>query len=153
MTDILQLVQASSFLPTSAQIRARKKYWDKNGGLELEPDATLEEALQYAPSRSVEKHLRDNWARPGFAEWFLTPQFSLFESERLLHTAMQEIQQILMDPEAPSDRRINAAKEARAIHQLMLEQSGSKQKYADDVVAEMTPEQLREFIRRNSVAK
>ncbi len=94
--------------------------------------------------------MEGGWSRPGFTDWWLMPQYSLYESERLLHTAMQEIQHILLDPEAPSDRRIGAAKEARAIHQLLLEQSGAGAKYADEAVSEMTPDQLRDFIRRNT---
>jgi hypothetical protein len=148
---VLQLVQAGAFLPTASQIRARRKFWESNPGLELEPDAELPQVLSYAPTHSVRKVIEGGWRTPGFVEWMLMPQYSLYESERLLQAAMQELERVLLDPTSATDRRIAAAKEARAINQLLTEQSGAGAKFADEVVSDMTPEQLREFIRRNSI--
>jgi hypothetical protein len=95
--------------------------------------------------------LERNWNIPGFADWFLSPQWEQEETQRLLHLGMRRVSEILINSSDP-DTLLKAAKEARELHTKMTQASEKTAKFADAGIQEMTPEELREFIRRNTAS-
>lgn len=150
MTDLVHIAAAMQFTPSNSQIRHRNAFW-ANAGLQLPPECSVEAAMALAPSKAVSRCIGSNWATPGFSEWFLNPQWEQEETQRLLHLGMRRVAEILVNSE-DDDMLLKAAKEARELHTKLSATNEDKKKYSDQAVQEMTPDELRDFIRKNTAA-
>lgn len=103
--------------------------------------------------RALSSRFRKHWATPGFPEWCLEREWARLTAEATAQSALREIAHILQDSEQSSERKIAAAKVAREYYDRLVPKP--VEKMADEEVGKMTPEELREFIRRNntSIAK
>lgn len=142
MTDLHQIVQAAGFIPSNRQIRARAEFHQHNPDCRTDLDASL--AVQLGGPQALIKW----WATPGFSDWWTNPSWEREESQRLLLQSMQRVSEILRESEDDKNV-IAAAREAREIYTKL--NSAVAQKFADEEVAEMTREQLQEYIRRKTL--
>lgn len=151
MVDIRSLIESATFTPSNRQIRARNAFW-AIPGIQVPPDANLASVSLLMPPGTVsEETLSRWWRQPGFPEWLLSPQWEQEESQRLMHTAMQRLGEILAEPVIPGSNTapvIAAAREAREIYTKL--HAGGEKKFADADIGEMTREQLDEYIRRQT---
>lgn len=138
-----QMIQQSQFTPSGRQVRARNKFYSQANVTGTEIDSAAQSLELGAPAR-----ISDWWAIPGFAEWWCSPTWEREESHRLLISAMHRVSEVLRD-EDDSARLLAAAREAREIY-TKLNGPEQKEKYMDSEIGEMGPEELKEFIKRNS---
>ena len=141
--NIVEIVQSSSFIPTNAMIRRRGEFWRKCSNPDVDSDTELKQVIELGASSIITRW----WSIPGFREWFLNKDWNKHEAEALLQAAMKRVADILRDEE-DTGLLINAAKEARAIYAQMHVQV--EEKFADSQVAEMSKDELAEYIRRNT---
>ncbi len=145
MTDLHAIVQAASFVPSNRQIRARSEFHTRNPSGSFSPEVTAPEVQALGGPAAIIKW----WGTPGFSDWFLAPSWEQEESHRLLMQSMQRVSEILRDSEDEKNV-ISAAREAREIYTKL--NASVAQKFADEEVAEMTRDQLQEYIRRKTAA-
>lgn len=142
MTDLTQIIQASTFLPSNRQIRARNAFYQKNPG-DLPPDLTPALCVEMGAPGTILKW----WTTAGFSEWWTNPSWEKEEAHRIMLQAMQAISGILSETR-DSDTAIKAAKEAREIYTKL--NVTSDKKFADESISEMSRDQLADYIRRNT---
>lgn len=145
MTDLHAIVQASSFIPSNRQIRARAEFHTRNPASSYSPEISTTELCALGAPPALTKW----WSTPGFSDWFLAPQWEAEESHRILMQSMQRVSEILRDSEDDKNV-IAAAREAREIYTKL--HASTAVKFADEEVAGMTRPQLEEYIRRKSLA-
>jgi len=141
MTNIRDIVQASSFVPTARQIRARNKWAEVNPDMEC---ATAEAAMALGAPQAIIRW----WSTPGFSEWWNASSWAREEAEAALLQGMARISDILRDQESPPQLLIAAAKEAREVWTKL--NSGVEQKFADEAIGQMDRKELEEFIRKKT---
>lgn len=140
------LMGAAQYVPANRAIRARNEFWAQPGVVVPdEPNCTAICAL--APSAAVRRAIERDWAQPGFTDWFLSPDWEIEESQRLIHQSLQRLGEILRDEEDVGSV-ISAAKESREIWSKL--RATKQEKFADQAIGEMSQDELREFIKRNS---
>lgn len=145
MTDIVQLVQAASFIPSNRQIRARADFHKQNPEGSIPDEISAEDVCAMGAPATLLKW----WNTPGFIYWFLSPSWEQEESHRLLMQSMQRISEVLRESEDDKNV-IAAAREAREIYTKL--HTSTAVKFADEEVAGMTRPQLEEYIRRKTAA-
>ncbi len=140
------LIGAAQYVPSNRAIRARNEFWAQPGV--VVPDTEdLASICSLAPNDAVRRAIRKDWNEPGFTDWFLSPEWEIEESQRLIHQSLQRLGEILRDEEE-AGTVISAAKEAREIWSKL--RATKTEKFADAAISEMSQDELREFIKRNS---
>jgi len=143
---ISNLIVASQYVPSNRAIRARNEFWAQSG-IQVPPEQDKASTLALAPQKWISQLMEKQWDTPGFLSWFLSPQWEKEESQRLLHLAMGRLSEILIEEEETSIV-LSAAKEAREVYTKL--NGNQTVRYADEQVAEMSKEELEEFLRRNA---
>lgn len=146
---VLDSLAAIHFSPTPAQIRVKETFWSSTRGDKAEvPTAHVD--AQAAILRSSNERVARWWGQPGFLDWFLEPDYEQLQAKSTAQLAMNEITAILMEVEMKPEVKVSAAKVAREYYDRLVPKK--VEKMADSAVQEMTPEELKEFIRRNTAA-
>jgi hypothetical protein len=145
-TSLQTLLEESTYAPSEAQRLCKIRFLSrlKDNPL-LDPSSlTLEDAVQLSGSTT----LKNWWGKPGFKAWFLNLDEYRERVELAFATALDAIQDILMNTEPKAQSaRVNLIKTIIELAGRMPNKN--KEKYADDEISKMTPQQLQEYIHRN----
>jgi hypothetical protein len=141
----LDSIASATYTPSPAHIRAKDAFWEEVG-MDTPPEA----AERFLDQLRASNARLDRWASsiPGFTEWFLEAQYEQLQARATSQLAMNELTALLLDTESQPAVKIAAAKVAREYYDRLVPKPVDKM--ADQEIAEMSPEQLRDFITRNS---
>jgi hypothetical protein len=135
--------ELDGFGPTDAMRRAKTSFWNSV------PDKSVKVTLASAIVHSGATSLRNWWGKPGFVEWFTGQNEWRNRVECLAMRGLDIAEQLL------HDRRTTPASKVQLIKLFaeLADKMPSRQKdvrYIDAQIADMTPEQLTDFIEKNT---
>lgn len=145
---ITQIMDDLIFIPNIEQRKIKAAFWAKYS------NAPQVDVSKITP-QIVQKMVEDTrvvkwWCMYGFREWFLNEDEFRQRSEYLAHLAQDTLEQIMLDPDANHNAKVNAAKLAIEVANRMP-QKWQKTVYLDDSIQKMDQAQLEQFIRQKSL--
>lgn len=131
------------FVPNDAQRRCKSAFWAVygNDGVMVE-EPTLAAVLDV----TNETRLPDWWRLPGFQEWFLNREEYRQRMDYLMHLGFDALERVLRYSQSDT-AIVSAMKLLIAANDKMPRQNAVK--YADEWVANLTDQQLEEYINKN----
>lgn len=143
-----QVVDDLVFLPTLDQRRIKAAFWAKYANA---PQVDVSKVTAAHVQRFIEdSRIPRWWSMYGFREWFLNEDEFRQRSEYLAHLAQDTLEQIMLDPDANHNAKVNAAKLAIEVANRMP-QKWQKITYLDDSIQKMDQAQLEQFIKQKSI--
>lgn len=145
---ITQVVDDLIFLPSPDQRQAKAAFWAKYSQA---PQVEVSKiTVGHIQKIIPETRLPRWWGMYGFKEWFLNEDEFRQRSEYLAHLAQDTLEQIMLDPDANHNAKVNAAKLAIEVANKMP-QRWQKVAYLDDSIQKMDQAQLEQYIRQKSL--
>jgi hypothetical protein len=137
---IPQLAGEVVFLPSPNHRRVKSKFWTRFDSL---TGSVSSVSMQQAMGITGESNLKKWWDQPGFKEWFLNMDESRERLEYLFMIALDAAEQVLLDPEANANAKVNLIK---VLAQLAGKEPNKQEQFIDMRIQKMGPDQLKEFI-------
>jgi hypothetical protein len=139
------IIEDITFLPSPEQRKNKAAFWASyaDNPMASSDNVTLALALQ----TTKEPRLRRWWPVPGFSEWYSNKDEFRQRLEYLANLGLDTIEDILLDPEANANARMNAAK-------LMLEAASkmpnkwNQEKFLDEHIQKMGQQELESWIAK-----
>jgi hypothetical protein len=146
----------SLFSPDAVHRRIRAQFWASysnsdefiaGGASSTTSTISLATALRYGADRRIS----DWWSLPGFVDWFTNSEDFAQRVEFLAQLALDDLEEILIDPEARKGDKLAAAK-------MILEVGGKfpgrkandeGSKFSDEKIAQMSKGELLDFISKS----
>lgn len=140
------LVSDLTYVPNPQQRRVKEAFWVRHNENPLcEPqDITCQMAIGVTGDTRLQRW----WGQAGFPEWFRNQEEFRERAASLAHQALDTLQQILLDGDAPPAARVQAAKLALEIARKMPSKQQEPQ-FLDDQISKMDKKQLKDFLARN----
>ena len=140
--SLAKLADSVLYAPSPSQQKAKARFFNR---FESSPFLSLDsitavQAMEITGIRSI----KDWWSKPGFKDWFLNRNEAGEKLEYLFSLALDTAEQILRDPEAQTNAKVQMIKIAAELADKMP--SKHKEKFADKEIGEMNPERLNEFL-------
>lgn len=140
--DVLELQKQvdTVWLPSPSQRACKAKFWKR-----MDFDFQLAEKITLAGAIQVTRNSELNrwWGQDGFQEWFLNRDEASERIEYLYMLWMDKAEELLLNPDANHNAIVQIGK-------IIAQLSGRDQqeKYADDNIQKMSPQQLKAFIEK-----
>ena len=135
------LVGEVVFLPSPNHRRVKSKFWTRFDSL---TGTVSSVSLQQAMGLTGESSLKKWWDQPGFKEWFLNMDEARERLEYLFMIALDAAEQVLLDPEANANAKVNLIK---VLAQLAGKEPNKQEQFIDMKIQRMGADQLKEFIQ------
>lgn len=149
--QIIDKEKGLTFNPTKSQRMLKAKFWNyvsTNFTLNKKPSEMTNEDI----GRIVESSSFANYcAEPGFKDWFMNRHTAQQKLEYLFDLSMDAAEQVLLS----DDPKTATAKVQlfRVIAELGRKMpSKSEEKFADEDINRMSPEELRSFLEKNGIS-
>jgi len=145
--DVDKLAELKSelvFLPSPVHRSAKTKFWARYDSL-LDGSGTPSKAE--AIQLTGEPKLAKWWYLPGFKEWFLNQDEARERLEYLYMLALDAAEQVLLDPEAQANARVQMIK---VIASLAGKEPTKQVQYIDQDIQLMDTEKLRAYIEKHA---
>lgn len=145
---IAQVIDDLLFVPNMEQRRVKAAFWAKYASNPLSDLNKITAVL-------VNKIVDDNriprwWSMYGFREWFLNEDEYKQRLEYIAHLALDTLEDVLTNPDANQNAKVNAAKLVMEAANKMP-QKWQNTKYLDDSIQKMDQVQLEQYIRQRSL--
>lgn len=134
-----------TFLPSPEQRKVKAAFWATfaDNPLADADNITKASALQITNDNRINRW----WGTPGFSEWFSNRDEFRQRLEYLANLGLDTIEEILLDPDANANARMNAAK-------LMLEAASkmpnkwNQEKFLDEHIQRMGARELESWLAK-----
>ena len=133
-----------SFQPTDLHKRAKYAFWAHFFSTGELPPGNIELATASRLS-GFQDELLEWWDLPGFQEWFGNGEEFRQKVEYLATAALDVLQELLLDSNAKTTDRLQAAKMSLEVASKFPKQA-AKEAYVDDKIAEMSKKELESYI-------
>ena len=134
-----------TFLPNPEHRKVKAAFWASYADNPLADSGQITLAL--AQQITSENRLKRWWSIPGFSDWFSNKDEFRQRLEYLANLGLDTIEEILLDPEANANARMNAAK-------LMLEAASkmpnkwNQEKFLDEQIQKMGARELEAWLKK-----
>ena len=135
------------FMPTPRQIQVKAKFWSRYqpGPFSSPGGITGSVAMEVTGVRSV----ADWWGKAGFKEWFLNRDEAREKLEYLFHKALNTAEQILDDPLAQANAKVQMIKVVAELANKFP--TKNLERFADDDINKMDEQQIMHFLEQRGV--
>lgn len=128
------------FVPSPAQRACKAKFWKRmDFDYDLAEGITLLGAVQLTNYSELNRW----WQQEGFKDWFLNKDEASERIEYLYMLWMDKAEELLLNPDANHNAVVQIGK-------IIAQLSGrdNQERYSDEAIQKMTPQQLKAFIEK-----
>lgn len=133
------------FIPSPIQRKVKAAFWSSYNDNPLFGRDKI--TLAAVESTISDYRLHKWWAQIGFKEWFTNKDEFKQRLEYLANLALDTIEEVLCNPDANANARMNAAKLMLEAARKMPDKQGEV-KYLDERVHTMSKKELEQFIKK-----